>query len=102
MSLRDGLADCRRRDAGLVVLLLFSDRQLMDAKPEMVEELRALSQELEAPLVVNEDVDESWSNALRIEDRENIQWTLVTPTGGVTWAHSGSLDPRELAEALDN
>ena len=102
MSLRDGLADCRRRDAGLVVLLLFSDRELMEGKPEMLEELRALSQELEAPLVVNEDVDGSWSNALGIQDRESIQWTLVTPTGGVTWAHSGSLDPRELAEALDN
>ena len=102
MSLRDGLADCRRRDAGLVVLLLFRDRELMEAKPEMLDELRALSQELEAPLIVNEDVDGSWSEALRIEDSETLYWTIVTPTGGITWAHSGSLDPHGLAEALDN
>lgn len=102
MSLREGLADCRRRDAGLVVLVLFNDRRLMEAQPEMLEELRALAQELEAPLVVNEDVEGSWSNALRIQDSESVEWRLVTPTGGVTWAHSGDLGSRELADALDD
>ena len=38
MSLRDGLQDCRRQDAGLVVLVLFSDRRLMEAQPELLEE----------------------------------------------------------------
>ena len=102
MSLRDGLQDCRRQDAGLVVLVLFSDRRLMEAQPELLEELRALAADLEAPLVVNEDVEGSWSNALRIEDRDGVEWRLVTPTGGVTWAHSGHLGARELAHALDD
>jgi hypothetical protein len=102
MSLRDGLQDCSRRDAGLVVLVLFNDRRLMEAQPEMLEELRALAAELEAPLVVNEDVEGSWSNALRIQDRDGVEWRLVTPTGGVTWAHSGHIGARELARALDD
>ena len=101
-SLRDGLADSRRRDAGLVVLVLFNDGQLMQAQPQQLEEMRALAAELEAPLVVNEDVEGSWSKALRIEERDTIEWRLVTPTGGVTWAHSGELRSHDLAEALDN
>jgi hypothetical protein len=102
MSLRDGLADCHRRDAGLVVLVLFNDTRLMQAEPELVEELRALSAELEAPLVVNEDVEGSWSSALRIQDPDSVEWRLVTPTGGVTWTHSGHLAARDLAAALDD
>ena len=39
---------------------------------------------------------------MRIEDRESVQWRLVTPTGGVTWAHSGHVGSRELADALDD
>ena len=101
-SLRDGLADCRRRDAGLVVFLLFDDGRLTDPGEQMLEELRALAQELEAPLVVNEDVEGSWSSALRITESDSLEWRLVTPNGGVSWAHSGNLPSRELAGALDD
>jgi len=102
MALRDGLADSKRRDAGLAVLVLFNDGELMQARPEQLEEFRALAAELEAPLVVNEDVEGSWSNALAIQSRDTLEWRLVTPTGGVTWTHSGQLAPRDLATALDD
>jgi hypothetical protein len=100
-ALEAGLADSHRRDAGLVVLVLFNDGELMRAQPETLDRFRALAAELEAPLVVNEDVEGSWSRALRINGNDRLEWRLVSPTGGVTWAHSGELAARDLAGALD-
>ncbi|HEX6575869.1 MAG TPA: hypothetical protein VF042_12945 [Gemmatimonadaceae bacterium] len=101
-SIRDGLANSRRRDAGLVVLVLFNEKRLMEAQPVMLEDLRTLAAEIEAPLVVNEDVESSWARALRMEDRDGVEWRLVTPTGGVTWMHSGYIAARDLSSVLDD
>jgi hypothetical protein len=105
-SLREGLASSRRRDAGLVVLVLFKDGVLMKAGSELIAEFGELAAELEAPLVVNEDVRGSWSKALFMDSegaaRGEPEWRLVSPTGGVTWAHSGYANSRELASALDD
>ncbi len=106
MTLREGLAASRRIDAALVVLVLFKDGTLMRTGSELMTEFRALAAELEAPLVVNEDVRGSWSKALFM-DREGygggeLEWRLVSPTGGVTWAHSGRADAREIGSALDD
>jgi hypothetical protein len=101
-ALRDGLADCQRRDAGLVVIMLFSDGRLLRSGAKILEDIRALEAELEAPLIVNEDVDGSWSKALRITEQDGFEWRLVSPTGGVMWTHSGSLSARDLAHALDD
>lgn len=104
-SVRDGLASCQRRDAGLVVLVLLRDGTLVRSGPEVLNEFNELVAELEAPLVVNEDVRGSWSTALRLDgdgpEAGGLEWRLITPTGGVTWAHSGRIDPRELGTALD-
>jgi hypothetical protein len=106
MSLREGLANSERRDAGLVVLVLFSDGKLMQNGAEWMSELNELAAELEAPLIVNEDVRGSWSRALGMashdEAAEDPEWRLISPTGGVTWARSGSLDSRELSVALND
>jgi hypothetical protein len=67
MSLRDGLASCRRRDAGMVVLVLLGDGTLMRADQDLMAEFNQLTAELEAPLVVNEDVHGSWAKALRMD-----------------------------------
>ena len=78
----------------------------MKAGPELLSEFKELAAELEAPLVVNEDVGGSWSKALFMDSegagRGEPEWRLVSPTGGVTWAHSGYADSRELASALDD
>lgn len=104
-SLREALANSARRDAGLVVLVLFSDGMLVHSETEWLSEVEQLAAELEAPLVVNEDVRGSWSKALGMNARgdgeEIVQWRLLTPTGGVSWARNGSLDSQDIAEALD-
>lgn len=106
ISLRDGLANSRRRDAGLVILILFSDGRLMQHGSEWLAEFNQLASELEAPLVVNEDVHGSWSKALSLEASDGtvgaLEWRLISPTGGVTWGHSGRIDAEDLALALDD
>ncbi len=104
-SLREGLANSQRRDAGMVVLVLFGDGRLMRQGGEWLAQLDHLSAELEAPIVVNEDVEGSWSRALGMDSREgsteDLEWRLISPTGGVTWARSGLVQADDLALALD-
>lgn len=106
MSLRDGLANSGRRDAGLVVLILFSDGQFMKHGSEWMAEINELAAELEAPLMVNEDVRGTWSKALMMEGEDGtvgeLEWRLISPTGGVTWANSGPVNPEDLALAMDD
>jgi hypothetical protein len=106
MSLRDGLAGSTRRDAGLMVLILFSDGKFMQFGSEWLSELNDLAADIEAPLIVNEDVRGSWSRAFGIaaDDAatDDLRWRLISPTGGVTWAHDGNLNPRDLGLALDD
>lgn len=105
ISLREGLANSTRRDAGMVVLILFNDGKLMKQKSDWMTEIEHVAAELEAPLVVNEDVRGSWSNALgmdtHVDSANDLQWRLISPTGGVTWARSGSIAGEELAHVLD-
>ena len=105
-ALRDGLASSHRRDAGLVVLVLFPDGALERGDADRQRSFEALMAELEAPLIVNEDVRGSWSKALGLADAEaggdGLEWRLVSPTGGVTWAHRGGLAARQLASGLDH
>lgn len=100
-TLRDALLNCRRVDAGLQVLLLFKDGTLSSGG-NPVAEIAPLAADLEAPLMVNEDVRGTWSDALAMDQRgADVQWRLVTPTGGVSWGHTGAIDARALAQALD-
>lgn len=99
--LRDALAGAQRLGAGLQVLLLFADGTLAN-QGRLLEELSRLDGDLEAPLTVNEDVRGSWSAALVMDSGDGeVQWRLITPTGGVSWGHRGRIDPRQLARVLD-
>jgi hypothetical protein len=106
VALRDGLASSRRRDAGLLVLILFPDGTLMRTGAELSAEFNELRAELEAPLVVNEDVGGSWSKALRLDDSEarnrGLEWRLVSPTGGMVWGHRGAITSDGLRSAVDD
>jgi hypothetical protein len=98
---RNALFTSRRRDAGLLVVLLFRDGARGDQDPDVATEIAELSRELEAPLMVNEDVGGTWSSALGVEPGGDLEWRLVSPTGGVTWAHRGRLAAEDLAHTLD-
>jgi hypothetical protein len=101
-ALRDALLSSRRLDAGLQILMLFPDGTLA-ARGNIVDDVMQFAADLEAPLVVNEDVRGTWSAALAMDPSQgDVQWRLVTPTGGVSWAHTGTIEPPELARVFDN
>jgi hypothetical protein len=101
--LGSGLGAAQRRDAGLIVLLLFAEGRLAALDEETVASLGRLSSEAGASVEINEDVHGSWSRAMDVDPGGGeLEWRLVTPTGGVIWAHRGSIDPRDLGTALDD
>lgn len=99
--LRDGLASSQRKDAGLMVLVLFRDGALANLGSDAAADLVHLARDLDAPLQVNEDVGGHWAEALVDSDGGETALGLITPTGGVSWAHRGRLESRELAQVLD-
>jgi hypothetical protein len=102
-ALREGVAACTRSDAGLLVIVLFRDGTITAKGAQFVSELREQLTDLEAPLLINEDVHGSWSRSLYVDAAAGeLTYRLVTPTGGLTWAHSGSIDARSLGQALDD
>lgn len=100
--LSEGLRGSRRDDAGLLVLLLFREGTLAAGGQDLRAELDRLAANLEAPVLANEDVYESWSGALalRLGGGERA-WRLISPGGGVTWMHDGHLSAEALGSALD-
>jgi hypothetical protein len=100
--LRDGLRSCRRDDAGLLVMILFKDGFLTAGGQELRAELDHLSASIEAHIVVNEDVQGSWSSALAFRSGTGERsWRLIGPGGGVTWMHDGRIAAEALGAALD-
>jgi hypothetical protein len=101
-ALRQALVSSRRVDAGLQILMLFPDGTLA-ARGNILDEVTKFAADLEAPLTMNEDVGGTWSAALSMTPRhDEVQWRLLTPTGGVSWGHDGVIDPHELARVFDS
>jgi hypothetical protein len=99
--LRDGLGACQRQDAGLAVIVLFDDGRLAAGASEWADELRALIANLEAPTIVNEDVNGEWARALAVPERiEQPAWRLISSTGGVTWMSDDAVTAEALGSAL--
>jgi hypothetical protein len=99
--LRDGLA-ATTRDAGILVVALFPERVIEGEGDALGPHVRELAQTLRHPLVVNEDVRASWSArfALPVGSGE-CAWRLISPGGGLAWAHDGPVDRELLASVLD-
>jgi hypothetical protein len=102
-AIREGLAGCERDDAGLMVLVLFRDGLLGSFDADAWEEILEFTKDLEAPLLVNEDVQGGWSTSLGLPspERGEPSWRLISPRGGVTWMHDGHASGKEVAAALD-
>jgi len=100
--LREGVARCRRADAGLVVVLLLRAGMLPAGGSDLEAQVRELRGRLEAPLVVAEDVGGAWATALSLHaEPGEPTWALVSPTGGLVWRHHGPAEGDRLAAALD-
>jgi hypothetical protein len=100
-TLRGGLSECRRNDAGLLVLVLFEEGVLSGPNDDLISPLRDLAARLDAPLVINEDVKGGWRRVLFVSS-EAPAWRLLSPDGSILWMHEGSLGSAELAHALDD
>jgi hypothetical protein len=101
-ALREGLEGCRRDGAGLLLILLFKDGVLSRGGRAVQASLSQLIAALPAAVVINEDVYESWSKALSVSTRRGEPaWRLISPSGLVTWAHDGRVEPELLASALE-
>lgn len=101
MALFEGLAQVKRRDAGLALLVLYGDGSLgTDRAREALADLAPRLRRLGTTATVNEDVDGSWAAALGVDDRDATAWRLLSPRGGVTWTHDGRADAETLALAL--
>jgi hypothetical protein len=101
-ALREGLERCRSEMAGLLVIILFRDGLLSAAGADLQSRLKELSAGLPAPLLVNEDVRDGWSELLGIARRaRRPSWRLLTPEGSVNWVHDGTLEAESLAAQLE-
>lgn len=101
LALSAGLAGVRREGVGLTVVILYPDGK-MPADPDLIRRIQATSEEIEAPVLVNEDVLGSWSSRLSLPEAGDA-WRLMRPSGGVTWAQDGFVDGEQggrLAAAL--
>jgi hypothetical protein len=101
--LREGLVTCRREDAGLAVIVLLDEGQLAAARSARADELRTLETDLEAPMLVNEDLNGAWAAALAVPERlEQPAWRLLSPTGAVAWMSDEPMTAKTIATALDD
>jgi hypothetical protein len=102
-TLMEGLERSRRDDAGLKVVVLFSEGSLGPGSSDVAAEVEHLSQRLGAHVVVNEDVHGAWSTAFALPHESGEQaWRLIAPRGGITWTHDGRIHGEILANALDH
>ncbi len=101
-QLEAGLRQCARTNAGLVVVMLFEDGVLSRlADSEEAAQLRRLSDESAAPMLIAEDAYASWSRWLALADDDPPNWRLVRPDGLITWRGHGVIAGQELAAVLD-
>jgi hypothetical protein len=102
-ALSDGLDECERHDAGLLVLLLFREGLLGGVDNGPLRNVQALASRLQAPLMVSEDLQGGWSTAFSLHNGSGQPaWRLLDPHGGVVWKRDGRVAPEELAHALDH
>lgn len=102
-TLMEGLERSRREDAGLKIVVLFSEGSLETGRSDVAAEVEQLSQRLGAHVVVNEDVHGAWSAAFALPRESGDQaWRLIAPRGGVTWTYDGRIHGEMLARALDH
>lgn len=98
-TLLEGLARCRRYDAGLVVLLLLDEGSDEGAVRRF--EAEALAREAGIGVHADIDVDGAWARHAEVGPQERPAWRLLGTAGSVRWKADGRLEGAALAVALD-
>ena len=105
-ALHDALGRVRRPDAGLLIVALVRDGLLDADDGTIARRLEALVREAPGPVLIAEDVGQSWSSRLELPVGRGAEGAgdatrLVTPDGRVAWRVDGLVDPEWLARALN-
>lgn len=102
-ALQGGLEHCGRYDAGLAVLILFSEATFHAGGPHLIAKVEAFAHKAGVPAIVNADVQGRWSQTLGVRS-QGVEpgWALISPRGAVTWRHEGRVNAETLGRALDN
>jgi hypothetical protein len=96
------LEHCRRRDAGLVVLVLFGDGALESGSAEVMAHIRRFAESSIAPVLITDDVGGRWAQHAGVDDSAaGPQWRLLDAAGVVRWAPEDRFSADELARVLD-
>jgi len=101
-QLAGGLRACRRTDAGLLVMILFREGALQTLNADAAAGMSELRAELEAPLLVTDDIDGAWARWLALNGQTLPEWRLIDPHGITTWVGSDTVDDSKLAEVLND
>ena len=101
LALHKALEATQREDAGLVLMVLFPEGRIGAGGEQLVQQIMVIGRELGLATIVHEDVQRSWAANLAVPPgTRDTTWRLVTPGGGISWAHQGRISADELAEAL--
>ncbi len=96
-----GLTGATVEGAGLQVAVLVDGSQDDVRLTTLATALHAALGDV-APVVVSEDVDGSWGEGLNLPTDPGAEWcALISPNGGVPWAHEGEVDGEQLTGALE-
>lgn len=98
--LLESLNRSKRDDAGLAVVVVLPDGRLESDGHDLARHIESLGGQAGAPVLVNEDVMDSWSKAFALLPGRD-GWRLISPGGGVTWMHDGRTSVEDLTLALD-
>jgi hypothetical protein len=97
-----GMEHCRRRDAGLVVLVLCRDGSLESSSAETLAHMRQFAEASVAPVLITEDVGARWAQHVDVDSSaRGTQWRLLDAGGVVRWTPENRFSAEELADVLD-
>jgi peroxiredoxin len=100
-TLEQALRAAERRDAGLLVTLLFAPGALARTAPGLSQALRGLRRELpRLRLMAAEYVEGDWMRALQLPADGAPGMRLVDPEGRPVWGHDGAVERAALTEAF--
>ena len=97
-----GLEHCQRRDAGLLVLVLFGERALETSSAETIAHVQRFAESSSAPVLITDDVGGRWAQHAGVgNSAAGPQWRLLDAGGVVRWAPENRFSAEELARVLD-
>ncbi|HEY5741372.1 MAG TPA: TlpA disulfide reductase family protein, partial [Terrimicrobiaceae bacterium] len=97
--LGEALLRSKHKDSSVPVVVVLPRGSFQDAKSVVEKKLGTFPRELQSPLAITEDYEESWSRAF--EPTDGSATYLLSGQGKLVWKSTGPLDSASFASALD-